>query len=219
MEAGNNREGKGNHLTRHILSFLIKALIASALLLILFSVIRRQFFNGSENAKEEKPAVTAASQLEDVLKTSELSTYQVTYNGVAAVNDENGDLLYNVAYEAKVSIGLDMDGIKVTEKDASEGSRKLIVTLPAVEISDVAVDAGSLDYIFENSSANTPDVSITALPACKADAQSECESNDVMYGLAKENAIHTIYALTQPFLAQHKEYTLEIQGEGGYRYE
>lgn len=218
MEAENNREGKRIHIkNRHIFGFLLKMLIAAVLLLILFSVIRRQFFDG--NAKEEKPTVDTASQLEEVLKISELSTYQVTYNGVAAVNDEDGNLLYNVAYEAKVSIGLDMDGIKVAEEDASESNKKIIVTLPAVEISDVAVDAGSLDYIFENSSANTPDVSITALPACTADAQSECGSNDVLYGLAKENAVKTIHALTQPFLAQHKEYTLEIQGEGGYSYE
>lgn len=154
-----------------------------------------------------------------MLQISELSTYQVSFNGVASVSDIENKPLYHVAYEAKVGIGLDMEQLKVEVDESHEEDKKIIVTLPEIKIADVDIDPGSLDYIFEDNSADTEEISITSLPACKADAEADCKSNGLMFELAKENAVNTIKALMQPFIEQNSDYTLEIQGEGGDSYE
>lgn len=190
---------------------VIKLIIFFAVLIFIMFAIHRLIF--SSDAKEkEVTTVETSSKLQKVLQISELSTYQVTFNGVAAVKDTDNKLLYNVAYRAKIGIGLDMEQIKVDVDDTDEAHKKIIVTLPEIKIADVTIDPGSLDYIFEDASADTEDVSITSLPACKADAEADCKSNDLIFKLANENAVNTIKALMQPFLAQNKDFTLEIRG-------
>lgn len=196
---------------------VIRNLLILAVIIIAISIIWRQFF-GKSGTADEKTTIITSSNLEKVLRISELSTYKVTFNGVAAVKEEE-DLLYNVSYEAKVSVGLDMEKIKVEVEDTGEESKKIVVTLPEIQITVVDVDPGSLDYIFEKDSANTDNVSMTALPACRVDAEEECKSNDTLLELARENAVNTVKALIKPLLEQYDEYTLEIVGEGGYRYE
>ena len=126
---------------------------------------------------------------------------------MAAIRNDADLLLYYAAYNAKVSIGIDMENITVslqtrqeTQTDSGKGSHPgtekniLIVTLPEVTITDIAIDPGSLDYIFADHDANDEHVSITALPACKADAEAECKTNRLLYELAQENAIKSIEA-------------------------
>ncbi len=192
------------HKTRLIKAFCLLVI----LLLILFFLWHRIFSNS--NKPKEITTVEATSRLEKILQISELSTYQVTFNGVADIHSDDGSLLYYTAYQAKVSIGLDMEKIQVSVTEPEAPEQKITVTLPEIEIADVNVDPGSLDYIFEDSSADTDTVSITALPACKADAEAECRSDEAIFELARENAVRTVEALMQPFLVQNKAYKLEI---------
>ena len=111
-----------------------------------------------------------------------------------------------------------MDQIKVSIDDTDPENKLMQVTLPDAEIADVNVDPGSLDYIFKDRNADTADVSVTSLPACIADAEADCRSNEELFTLARENAVRTVEALMQPFLAQTKEYTLKIAGKGGAPY-
>ncbi len=195
----------------------IKSLILLSILLLVIFMIWRQFFSDSAE-KKELTTVETSSRLEKVLQISELSTYQVTFNGVADVTDDSGVLLYHTAYNAQVSIGLAMDQIKVSIDDTDPENKLMQVTLPDAEIADVNVDPGSLDYIFKDRNADTADVSVTSLPACIADAEADCRSNEELFTLARENAVRTVEALMQPFLAQNKEYTLKIAGKGGAPY-
>lgn len=192
------------HKTRLIKAFCLLVI----LLLILFFLWHRIFSNS--NKPKEITTVEATSRLEKILQISELSTYQVTFNGVADIHSDDGSLLYYTAYQAKVSIGLDMEKIQVSVTEPEAPEQKITITLPEIEIADVNVDPGSLDYIFEDSSADTDTVSITALPACKADAEAECRSDEAIFELARENAVRTVEALMQPFLVQNKAYKLEI---------
>ena len=113
------------------------------------------YFRKRQQKKQAFTLTETSSKLEKVLKISELSTYQVTFNGVANVPADDSQLLYHVAYKAKVRIGLDMEKITVSLKEAgvNDKKKKIIVALPPVEIADVEVDPGSLDYIFIDSSA------------------------------------------------------------------
>lgn len=189
---------------------LIKAFCMLLILLLIVFFLLWRPFSGDRSKSGETTAISTSSRLEKILHISELSTYQVTFNGVADISGDDGSLLFHTAYQAKVSIGLDMENIQVSVTDPEEPEPKITVTLPEIEIADVNVDPGSLDYIFADNSANTDTVSIIALPACKADAEAECRSDKVMFELARENAVNTIEALMQPFLEQHKEYQLEI---------
>lgn len=188
----------------------IKLIFVMTVTLIAAAAIWKFFKGGA--AEEEQAAIVTSSQLEKVLQISELSTYKVAYNGVAAVRDESGSLLYNVAYESVVSIGIDMNQIHVEIDDTDEANKEIIVTLPKIEITGVDVDPGSLDYIFEKKSANTEDVSVTAISACKADVEEECQANMVLFELARENAVNTIEALMKPLMEQYEEYSLTIVG-------
>ncbi len=208
----------------------IRTLIAATLLILFVCFLWRRSID--DPSRQPVTTTETSSRLEKTLKISELSTYQVTYNGVAAIRNDADHLLYYAAYNAKVSIGIDMEKITVslqtrqeTQTDSGKGSHPdtekniLVVTLPEVTITDIAIDPGSLDYIFADHDANDEHVSITALPACKADAEAECKTNRLLYELAQENAINTVRALTQPFLDQNKDYSLKIIGSGGYHYE
>lgn len=195
---------------------LKKYILLAAVVVIAVCMIRCGFLGGGD---KEETTVLTASQLERVLKISELSIYKVTFNGVAAVNDEEGELLYNVAYNAKVRIGFDMEKLQVSIDETDESAKKIIVTLPKIGVVDAEVDPGSLDYIFAKKRANTDDVSATAFPACKADAEEECSANELIFEQARENAVNTVKALTQPLLAQYTEYSLEIVDEGGVSHE
>lgn len=196
-----------NHLKQ--IPRLVKSLCLLLILLLAVFFLWQQLFNNS-NKQDEITTVETSSRLEKILQISELSTYQVTFNGVADIHGDDGSLLYHTAYQAKVSIGLDLEQVQVSVSEPEDAEQKITVTLPEIEIADVNVDPGSLDYIFKDSSANTDTVSITALPACKADAEAECRSDQVIFSLARENAVRTIEALMQPFLVQNKAFQLEI---------
>ena len=194
----------------------VKVIFLAAVLVAAGFLIRISFFGGG-NAGQT--TVLTASDLEKVLKIGELSVYKVTFNGVAAVNDDEGELLYNVAYNAKVHIGFDIEDLQVSVEETDAEHKKIVVTLPKIGVMDAEVDPGSLDYIFVKKRANTDDVSATALPACKEDVKTECGANEMIFEQAKENAVRTIKALTQPLLLQYPEYSLTIVDEGGVAHE
>lgn len=213
---GTDNENNRGFISKGIVKLII---VLFVVILIALFVILRQFLKDGDAGKEKTTVVTS-SRLEKVLQISELSTYKVTYNGVASVKNDDDELLYHVAYEAKISVGLDMEKIQVEVDESEEENKKIIVTLPKIEIMDVDVNPGSLDYIFEKKSADTDDVSMAAFPACRADVEEECKSNEVLFELARENAANTIKALVKPLLEQYEEYSLEIVSEGGsYEYE
>lgn len=208
---GTDNENSRGFISKGIVKLII---VLFVVILIVLFVILRQFLKDGDAGKEKTTVVTS-SRLEKVLQISELSTYKVTYNGVASVKNDDDELLYHVAYEAKISVGLDMEKIQVEVDESEEENKKIIVTLPKIEIMDVDVNPGSLDYIFEKKSADTDDVSMAAFPACRADVEEECKSNEVLFELARENAGNTIKALVKPLLEQYEEYSLEIVSEGG----
>ena len=220
MLTQNHTEEPGNHKCFHLrdLPAVIKSIFLIIILFFVIFMLWRTFVSDSKK-KQAFTLTETSSKLEKVLKISELSTYQVTFNGVAAVNDEDGKLLYNVAYNAKVRIGFDMEALQVSVDETDAADKKIVVTLPKVGVIDADVDPGSLDYIFAKKRANTDDVSATAYPACVADAKEECGANEMISKQATENAVNTIKALSQPLLAQYPEYSLEIVDEGGVSHE
>lgn len=151
---------------------------------------------------------TASSILEKVMPISDLSTCKCVYNGVARVYaDESKEKeLYRVSYEAEVWAGIKMDQLQIT---ADPETKKITITLPAVEITEISVDMGSLKYMFLDSKSETAGVSREAYQACIADVTEESADNEEILSRAGENAVNAIRAVLSP-LAEDGGYELEI---------
>ena len=115
---------------------------------------------------------------------------------------------YYVSYKAKVYAGFDFKKIKINLEDKS---KKIIVTIPKIVITDVNVDIASLDYIFLNDKANKSTVSVQAYKVCIADVTNESKEESKIYDLAAQNAKNIMKALISPFIEQlDSDYELEI---------
>jgi len=194
---------------RKPLSIGTKKLISLLLLIVIVVVLTLtvpKLFSGNQHIKE----ILTSSTLEKIINISELSTFQAVYNGIAKVmNKEKPDQLdYHVSYDAKVKAGFDLQQVKIT---MDEKTKKITITIPKIEITEVNVDISSLDYIFQNTNANTSTVSAQAYKACIADVTYECGKELAIYELAKQNAKNVMKALVSPFVQQlDSEYELEI---------
>ena len=165
----------------------------------------------SRNAKKEEPEIISLTALEKMVDVSDMSTFEAIYNGIAEVENEADptQIDYYVSYEAKVKAGFDFENLNMQV----DHDRKVItVKIPEIKITDVNVDIGSLDYIFENKKANTENVSEQAYKECNEDVTKESAEEKAIYELAKQNAKNTMEAIIQPFMEQlDEEYQLQIE--------
>lgn len=165
----------------------------------------------SRNAKKEEPEIISLTALEKMVDVSDMSTFEAIYNGIAEVENEADptQIDYYVSYEAKVKAGFDFENLNMQV----DHDRKVItVKIPEIKITDVNVDIGSLDYIFENKKANTETVSEQAYKECIEDVTKESAEEKAIYELAKQNAKNTMEAIIQPFMEQlDEEYQLQIE--------
>lgn len=212
------RRDKGDKRTARDVVKLVKWIIMLAVVVIVVIVgykLACQLGWFGLKPKVETTILTS-SQLEQVLQIDDLSVCSITYNGVAEVPQENHStkVAYYVSYEAEVKASINMADIDVQIDDnVGEGqAKKVIVTLPQLQVKQINVDMASLDYMFVKKSANTTDVSEEAYAACIADAGSECRGNDVFLQMAKENCENTVRALLVPIIENQDElYDLVIQ--------
>lgn len=156
------------------------------------------------------PQVLTLSLLEDIVEVSDLATYEAIYNGIATVYDEKNPekVKYHVSYEAEIEVGFDVQDINV---NLDTEAKKVIVTIPPVDIVNVVVDFTSMDFIFINDKANTATVSETAYKACETDATTESQEQTAIKELAQQNALNYVDALVRPFVEQmDPEYEIEI---------
>lgn len=182
-------------------------------LAVIFAVLVVGIIVGIRLIAHDKPEkeILTASNLTKIINISELSTYRTVYNGVAKAMDEKSPdkVDYYVAYEATVEAGIDFTKTQVTVDDTA---KTVVITLPEVTITDVAVDSTTLDYIFVDKKAETSTVSEQALKLCKADVEQETAGQDGILKLARQNALNVVEALTRPLVAQsNPDYTLTIQ--------
>ena len=166
--------------------------------------------------KKESQNIISTATLQKIINISELSTFQVVYNGVAEVNNkkDKDEVDYYVSYMSKVNAGINFEEVKINK---DEDAKKITLTLPEVEIMDINVDITSLDYFFYNKKANDETVSEEAYKACIEDVNKEVLEKKDIYELAEDNAKNIIKALINPFLGSlDEDYELEINSEGNY---
>lgn len=202
------REDKGKiNLTRAKIRFIAVAVIGVIMLLIAIGVYMKMVVF---NNKEGQVSTISKSSLEKIIEINELSTIDYTHNATTKVYDEDGTTIkYYVAYEGTVTAGIDFEQIEIVP---DEEQKKVVITLPEIQIHDVNVNMGTLDYIFMKDKYETETVSQEAYKACKQDLQNRVENETDLHKMAKENAIQSIEALFTPWIQQvDEEYEVEVK--------
>lgn len=148
------------------------------------------------------------TMIEDVVRISELQTLEYSYDAICRV-DDNGEIVYYIAYESTVYLGIDTSEIGFAYGD--EGNKVITIILPPVQVLDTNVDAGSFDYIFLDPRYDNSAASVTAQQFCEADVEGKISEDETMFISARDNTEAEIRALTEPLVEQfYPDYELVI---------
>ena len=187
-------------------------------ILLLFIVIAAAvifgfYYADKQNSKKSdstnRVTTISKSTLEKALEISELSTLDYTYNGVAEVKEDDGNIKYHVAYKGTVTAGIDFNKIDIS---VNNKNMKITMKIPDAVIQDTNVDMGSMEYIFTDEEYNTETVSQEAYKASKSDLKKKADKETKLLSMAKDNAKNSVEALINPWVKQiNKEYTVEIK--------
>ena len=187
----------------------ILSLLIIFVLLVLFVLFVLPLLN---NKPGEQETVTVSS-LEKVVKTSTLSTYEIVYNGVAVVmNDEKPDQEdYYIAYESTVKAGLDFSKIEISK---NEDSKEIVVKLPRITLEKPNVQIDKQEIIIVNKKMNQDGLSARAYKKSIEDVTEETKNQEAIYEFARQNAEKLISGLITPFVNQsNDEYVIIFNWE------
>lgn len=189
---------------RNCIRLLIVVIILAIIVVIIFYMKTAVFRD-----KDGQVTTISESSLERIIEIGELSTVDYTFNAIARVYDEEGSTIkYYVAYEGTVTAGIDFEKISIK---VDEEQKKVRIIIPDVEIHNINVDMGTMEYIFTKNKYETETISQEAYKICKQDLQSRVKEERDLYGMAKENAIASVRALFLPWIEQmDKGYTVEV---------
>lgn len=179
--------------------------------IVLVGVIAGGIWIFSALNAEEGHKVTTISEasLQEIIEISELSTVDYTYNAIAKAIDEDGEVKYYIAYEGVVTAGINFDKIDI---EVDDEDKMITFIVPDVEVQDIEVDMGTLEYIFEDDDYETETVSQEAYKISLADLEKRVEEENMLFELAKENAIESVKALFTPWIVQiDATYTVQVR--------
>ena len=209
---------------------LTKMTITIFVILILFAIIvimlagyrfgRRKSSQNLQQAvenfvhgEEGKVSTITQASLEKIVTTGKLYTAEYPYNGIAAVYD--GDTLkYHVAYEGTVKAGIDASKILL---HLDEEKHEIIIRLPAVEVAEPTVNAGTLDYIFDKNKYETETVAQEAYKAAIADLKNKVAADPGIKQTAAKTAKMYEKAFVEPLVEQldpDHDYTIVVLEQG-----
>lgn len=156
-----------------------------------------------------KVTTITKSSLEKVIEINDMSTLDYTYNPITDVKDENGKEKYHVAYEGKVTAGIDITKINIS---VDEQNKKILIVVPEAKIQSIDVNMGTMEFIFDKEKYETETVSQEAYKASLDDLEKKANSEKDLLSMAKENAVDAITALITPWVEQiDEQYTVEIK--------
>lgn len=203
------KKGKEKVNIVKLINNIIESKIATILFLFIVAVIcvklailpaYNKYFGG-------ETTIITKSTLTDVIKISQISTYQMTYNGVAKkVKKGEKKAAYLVNYEANIKAGVDMRKIEIMSIE----DNKISIKLPAIEIEEPNVDMQKLDYIFYDKSEDKEGVTNEAYKLAVNDAKTETKNNKAIKKLAEDNLKRLLKALIDPLIEENgNKYTYD----------
>ena len=224
--ASRRNEEKPNWLERKlgkmVLFGIIALLIIAFFLGVHFSSRKNTLATDIDDAidyaihgEEGTVSTVTQSSLEKVVTTSRLYTAEYPYNGISAVYDsETGVLKYHVAYEGTVKAGIDVSLIQVS---LNEETHEIIIRLPQVVVEEPVINAGTMEYIFEDNKYNTETVAQEAYKAAIADLRRRTAADPDILTTATQTAKSAEKALVEPWVNQVDtdiKYTVTVLGYG-----
>lgn len=149
-----------------------------------------------------KENTVTASQLEDAIAISNLSTAEFIYNGIATKYKEGTEETdYSISYDATCKAGVPMDEITFEIDDTLKIVRP---HFPDPVITNISVDINSLSYLPRD-----PDIDMKeVIQFCENDIREGAEGSEEFKRLAKDNLQDVLEALTMPIL-KSAGYTIE----------
>lgn len=197
----------------------IRGIITTVIIIILLIVFlpwpgKKGIISSVFQNKEGAVTTVTESTLEKVIKESTLYTSEYPYNSYTSVKDDDGNVLYYVAYNGTVRAGFDVE--KVTVSLDEEGSR-ITIQLPEIAVTDVYVDNGSLEYIFNSQKYNTETVSGEAYGAAYSDLEQKAAQDQNIIQVATDNAKLIERELVEPWINQadpDRQYDVEVLAYG-----
>lgn len=191
----------------------VKRMLRGAALLLVIAAVLYLLANLSGIIPQKEGQVTTISKasLEEIFEISELSTVDYIYNAIAKAYEEDGNTIrYYVAYEGKVTAGIDFEKISIDKID--EENKRIEITLPDVEVHDMIVDAGTLEYIFTKDRYETETISQEAYKLCLEDMEKRISEETALYEMARENSVAAIEGLIEPWVREiDDEYTVVVK--------
>lgn len=161
------------------------------------------------NPNLEKVTTISKASLENVLKINDLSTFDYTYNAVTDVKDDKDKIKYHVSYEGLVTLGIDFSKIDIS---VDEEKKEISIILPNAQVQDISIDAGTMDYIFENKKYETETVSQESYKASVEDLKKRVDKQESLLEIANYNAITAVKALIEPWVNQlDGQYEVEVK--------
>ncbi len=171
------------------LSAKVKCIIALALLVVIGIGIGSLIMI-SKN-KEGQLSTISKSSLQKIIEIDDLSTVKYTYNAIATkyAEKDTKNAEYYVAYEGEITAGIRFAEIDI---DVNEDEKIVTITLPEITIQEVSVTMDSMEYIFVKDKFETETVSQEAYKLCKEDLRNRIEKEEMLYKMAKDNAISSV---------------------------
>ena len=173
-------------------------IIIVLLLLVATVFLGIRIGKGLESTKEKKPEITSAFVSSKIEEVSDLTSAEMTYNGV--IYYKEGDIpyitqkSYTMSYTAEVRAGIDMSEVKVTV-----AGDKVLVKVPEAEVQSIDVDAGSVNFYDESHALFNWDDKQDGVDAIK-NAEADVEANADLEQLKKkatDNSKEIIYDILE----------------------
>lgn len=142
----------------------------------------------------KKKTTYTQSELINALPSSDLSSLECVYNGIADIV-KNGQT-YHIKYEAKIKLGASFKDLDIRIDDKKN---TIDITAPEVQITDISVSP-NLSFIPSNPQIDNNEI----LNACYNDAREAAQTDYKLKELAQDNFISVIEGLLKPLIKDTK---------------
>lgn len=146
----------------------------------------------------EKKTTYSKAELVAFLPSSNLSSLESVYNGIADISKGKNE--YHIRYEAKVKLGADFSDLDIRIDD---DNKTMEIIAPEVSIVDIIVDPSSFSFIPSNPQLEINEI----LDACLIDVQEAVEKDYRLLEQAQRNFVSFIEGLLRP-LIKETEYSV-----------
>lgn len=150
---------------------------------------------GAEGEVETETKISVT----DILEIEQLSTLNYQYSGVCPMIGENHKVVYYIAFDGTVTYGIDMSQMKPPAVD--DNTKTITLILPQLTIiGEPSVDAGSLEFIFLDPSADTVSTANAAQHNCELYLADHILHDDKLWQNAKDNTYAEFMAMNKPLI-------------------